>query len=145
MLHSRLSLIRSVVAFAVPLLSLACAHAPEPRPAPAPAPVSEPPAAAWVPGPSATDIQQVVNGRNADLRQCYLAGTFKNAELAGTVNVLFTINTQGRVNDPVDAGSSIPDPEVVSCVLEVFEKLEFASGSTTDTQVEYPVRFGQHG
>ncbi len=126
----------------------ACSAQPEPRPpahVPAPVEEEEEEAPKWIPGPSAEEIKQAVDQRNADLRQCYLAGTFKNSQLAGTVNVLFTIDTRGRVSRTSDAGSDIDDPEVVSCVLTVFGNLEFANGGSSDTEVEYPVVFGRHG
>ena len=74
-----------------------------------------------------------------------LPRTFKNSQLAGTVNVLFTIDTKGKVSQAADAGSDIGDPEVVSCVLNVFGALEFVRGGSSETEVEYPVVFGQHG
>lgn len=99
----------------------------------------------WVPGPDPQEIKQAVNARNAELRQCYLVGTFRNSQLAGTVNVLFTIDTAGKVSRASDAGSDIEDPEVVTCVLGVFGNLEFAGGGSSDTEVEYPVIFGERG
>jgi len=92
------------------------------------------------------DIHKAVRDKNAYLRQCYLAGTFKNTQLEGTVTVLFTIDTEGKVSRASDAGSSIPDPDVVSCVIGVFGKLDFPHGGSSDTDFEYPVVFGrQHG
>jgi hypothetical protein len=70
-------------------------------------------------------------------------GTFKNSQLAGTVNVTFTIDTTGHVSQATDAGSDIPDPEVVECVLDVFAEIEFRAGASSETEVTYPVRFGR--
>lgn len=135
---------------AVPLIGMllvgCSSNTPEPVAAPPAAdPEPEPEPAAYVPGPSADDIRVAVSGRDADLRQCYIAGTLKNAQLTGTVNVLFTIDTKGKVRQASDAGSDIRDAELVECVLDVFGKLEFAAGATTDTEVTYPVRFMSHG
>lgn len=130
----------------LPLSGLACApELPPEEPAPAPAPVQEKEEVAkWVPGPSAQEIQRVIRRRDAELRQCYLAGTFKNSQLAGTVKVLFTIDTEGKVSRTSDAGSDIDDPDVVSCVLGVFGNLDFEKGGSSDTEVEYPVVFGRN-
>ncbi len=97
------------------------------------------------PGPSPDEIRKVVGGRDSDMRKCFLMGTFRNAQLAGTVNVTFTIETDGRVSDATDAGSDLPDPEVVTCVLGVFAALEFRPGGVSATEVTYPIRFGHHG
>lgn len=39
-----------------------------------------------------TDIQQAIISISPDLRQCYIAGTFKDSQLEGTVTVTFTID-----------------------------------------------------
>lgn len=127
------------------LATSACSTPKEPAAAPVvqAAPPEEDAAPQWIPGPSPQEIKQAVNARDAELRQCYLMGTFKNSQLTGTVNVLFTIDTSGKVSKTADAGSNIPDPEVVTCVLGIFWNLEFARGGSTETEVEYPVVFGQ--
>lgn len=135
---------------AVALFSLvlgACSSPPEPQAAPAaaPEPSAAPEPTAYVPGPSADDIRGAVDGCDAELRQCYLLGTFKNSQLTGTVNVTFTIGTTGKVSETSDAGSDIPDPEVVKCVLDVVAELEFPAGASSETEVTYPIRFGSHG
>ena len=82
---------------------------------------------------------------NEALKECYIAGTFKDAQLAGTVNVAFTIEPTGRVSSAQDAGSDMPDPDVVECVVGVFAGLEFPPGGAGATDVTYPVSFGQRG
>lgn len=138
-----------VLRFSLPalLFTCACATPPEPQTASvAPAPqAKEEETVRWVPGPSPQEIKNAVNARGTELRQCYLLGTFKNSQLAGTVNVLFTIDTKGKVSKAANAGSDIEDPEVVTCVLGIFGDLEFAQGGSTETEVEYPVVFGHHG
>jgi hypothetical protein len=128
---------------ALPLV-VACAAQPEPSvPAASPPPRAAP--AQVSPGPTASEIRSAVRSRNDELTQCYLAGTFKDAELAGTVNVSFTIEPTGKVKEAVDAGSDLPDAEVVRCVLEVFAGLEFTPGGASATEVTYPIRFGSRG
>ncbi|HXS19349.1 MAG TPA: AgmX/PglI C-terminal domain-containing protein, partial [Polyangiaceae bacterium] len=84
-----------------------------------------------------------VDQRSAEIRQCYMLGTFRDSQLEGTVNVLFTINPNGRVSDTVDGGSDMPDPQVVACVLDVFAKMEFRAGGYYPTQVQFPISFGK--
>ncbi len=128
-------------------LTLACA-ATQPEPttsvAATPPPQTQEKEVRFVPGPSPDEIRAAVTLRDSDLRQCYLAGTFKNAQLRGTVNVTFTIDTEGRVSETIDSGSDLPDAEVVSCVLNVFASLEFPAGASSETEVTYPINFGQH-
>src|SRR6478609_3816965 len=95
------------------------------------------------PAPDSGDIHAAVDQRSAEIRQCYMLGTFRDSQLEGTVNVLFTINPNGRVSDTVDGGSDMPDPQVVACVLDVFAKMEFRAGGYYPTQVQFPISFGK--
>ena len=127
--------------------SLACSQAPQPEP---PVASSVPHAQSQAestrevrPAPNPQEIQAVVRLKNDEIRQCYVMGTFRDSQLSGTVHVLFTIETNGRVSATTDGGSNMPDPKVVECVLGVFAKLEFPAGKYDPTQVEYPIRFGK--
>lgn len=141
--------IRSALTLFLALTAGACAASPEaesPSASAAPPQVEpEEPVEEFVAGPSPAEIKQAIDARNSDIRQCYLMGTFKNAQLAGTVSVTFTIDRGGKVSEALDAGSDIPDDEVVSCVLGVFAQLEFPAGASSETEVTYPISFGQHG
>lgn len=97
------------------------------------------------PGPDSDEIVQVIRTQDSQMRQCYMLGSFKNSELAGTVNVAFTIATTGRVSEVSDAGSNIADQEVVACVMDVFAQMEFRAGGVSPTEVTYPVNFGRPG
>jgi hypothetical protein len=123
---------------------IACGNQPEPETVATASVASEeePEIPAYVPGPSADEIRHAVDGRNDELRKCYMVGTFRDSQLTGTVNVVFTIQPSGRVSEANDAGSNMPDPEVVECVLGVFAQLEFQSGATSATEVTYPITFG---
>jgi hypothetical protein len=152
---------RSISSFSLPLISIlltsACggvqpeAHAPT-MAAPS-APTKAPAAIAQVeadeeeaaPGPSPDEIIQVVRAEDPAMRQCYIVGSFKNTQLAGTVKVTFTIDTDGRVRGVEDAGSNLEDQEVVDCVMDVFAKMEFRAGGVSPTNVTYPVSFGERG
>ncbi len=94
-------------------------------------------------GPTQKQIMVVIDQGKPDMKDCYLVGTFKNAQLTGQVSVNFTIETSGLVSGAVDAGSNIPDKEVVDCVIDVFAALEFPSGGISATDVEgYSINFG---
>ncbi len=96
-----------------------------------------------LPAPDSHEIHAAVDQRSSEIRQCYMLGTFRDSQLAGTVNVLFTINPNGRVSDTTDGGSDMPDPQVVACVLDVFAKMEFRAGGYYPTQVQFPISFGK--
>src|SRR5690606_35204880 len=115
-----------VSAAALLLLMSACSHQP---PEPASAPQARPAASTVAataatarqvrlaqvtaaPGPSSTDIKREISGISDELTECYIAGTFKDSQLEGTVKVTFVIDTDGRVSRAVDSGSDLADPEV---------------------------------
>jgi len=146
------------VPFTLLLLSTGCAKAPAapaasaptaddaPRAStPAPVAARPQPATARGPAPSSKDIRVAVSGISDDIQQCYLAGTFKDSELAGTVQVSFTIEPSGRVSSAVDSGSDLADPEVVECVIDLFAGLSFRPGGQNPTEVTYPIRFSRRG
>lgn len=142
---SAITRVLTATTFLLPLLVGACSSQPQPIAAPTPPPRAAEPAPAPVvhqPGPSAADIRQAVDSRNDELRRCYMVGTFRDSQLTGTVNVVFIIDTTGRVSRANDAGSNMPDPEVVECVLGVFAQLEFPAGASSSTEVTYPITFG---
>lgn len=143
------ALLLSTLTFSLALALNSCASAPQAE-APPPSTSAAPPkqereVEEFVAGPSPAEIKQAIDEKNQDIRQCYLMGTFKNAQLTGTVSVTFTIDRGGKVSETLDAGSDIPDQEVVSCVLGVFAQLEFPGGASSETEVTYPISFGQHG
>jgi hypothetical protein len=139
------------------LLATGCGHAAPAAPpqtagaaaptasAPPPAPTRTEATSPTGPAPSTGDIRTAVSAISADIQQCYLAGTFKDSELAGTVQVSFTIETTGRVSSAVDSGSDLADPEVVDCVIDLFVGLSFRPGGQNPTEVTYPIRFASRG
>ncbi len=95
------------------------------------------------PAPNPQEIQAAIGRHSDEIRQCYVMGTFREPQLAGTVHVRFTINSTGKVSETTDGGSNMPDPQVVECVLGVFANLEFRAGKYFPTEVEYPISFGK--
>jgi len=111
--------------------------------APSPAPVAHRPQKPTGPAPSSKEIRLAVSGISEDIQQCYLAGTFKDSSLQGTVHVTFTIEPSGRVSSAVDSGSDMADQDVVECVIDLFAGLSFRPGGQNPTEVSYPIRFGR--
>lgn len=55
--------------------------------------------------------------------------------------VKFVIDLEGHVSVAQDAGSDLPDSDVVSCVVEGFQKLQFPLPLGGIVTVVYPIVF----
>ncbi|MEJ7729569.1 MAG: AgmX/PglI C-terminal domain-containing protein [Polyangiaceae bacterium] len=91
-------------------------------------------------------IQRTVRLQAGRFRACYARGLRKNPELAGRVATRFLIDRSGAVSHSEDAGSDLPDAEVVACVVRHFRALAFPvppdAGVVT---VVYPFVFRSDG
>jgi hypothetical protein len=100
---------------------------------------------AQVPGPTGRlppeVIQRIVRERYAQYRGCYEAGLARNPALQGRVVVRFAIDRQGRVADVRDEGSTLPDPDVVACIVKGFADLSFPKPEGGTVTVVYPLAF----
>lgn len=70
-------------------------------------------------------IRRIVRARFAALRVCYEKGLKSNPTLGGRVNVKFVINQEGAVATAQDAGSTLSDAAVVSCIVGAFKAMTF--------------------
>jgi hypothetical protein len=86
-------------------------------------------------------IQLVVRQHFRPFRVCYEKGLSRNPKLTGRVSARFKIRRDGAVSDVSNAGSDLPDPEVVSCVLQAFTGLEFPKPDGGIVTVVYPLMF----
>lgn len=87
------------------------------------------------------EIQRVVRGRFDIFRKCYEDGLRVNPNLEGKVVVRFVIDRQGYVASATDAGSTIPDPQVVDCVVRGYTSLVFPKPDGGIVTVVYPIIF----
>lgn len=87
-------------------------------------------------------IRRIVRANIPRIRYCYEKGLTKNPELAGKLNVKFTIGKDGAVVSAETTGSTIGDAEVLSCAANVFKQMSFPSpeGGGVVT-VTYPMVF----
>ena len=83
-------------------------------------------------------IQAKVRARFGAIGACYQAGLKKDPKLTGTVNVKSVVGMDGTTKEAVDAQSTLPDKDVVACVVGEFGKITYPAGSGTLTIV-YPV------
>jgi hypothetical protein len=89
-------------------------------------------------------IQRIVLQSFGRLRLCYETGLRSNASLSGRVAVRFVIDRSGSVASSADAGSDLPDANVVSCVTRAFMGLSFPQPEGVVT-VAYPLHFTPEG
>ncbi|AKU95094.1 Regulatory sensor-transducer, BlaR1/MecR1 family [Labilithrix luteola] len=87
-------------------------------------------------------IQGVVRAEFGRFRTCYETGVVKDAKLAGEVHVKYTIDENGTVTDAAVDHSTIPDQDVVACVVSAFNKLTYPKPSGGVVTVVYPIAFG---
>jgi beta-lactamase regulating signal transducer with metallopeptidase domain len=94
-------------------------------------------------------VQAVVRQNFGAFRTCYESGLQQNAKLAGTVAVQFVINQDGGVQGASvatgqgadSAATTLPDTNVVQCVVGGFGKLSFPPPQGGYVTVIYPIAF----
>ncbi len=86
-------------------------------------------------------IQNVVRGRYGEFKFCYEGGLAHNRALRGRVSARFRISADGHVSGIGNAGSDIPEADVVRCTLSRFEGLRFPPPKGGVVWVVYPVMF----
>ncbi|HSO35440.1 MAG TPA: AgmX/PglI C-terminal domain-containing protein [Labilithrix sp.] len=84
-------------------------------------------------------IQRIVRQNFGRFRLCYEAGLRGNPSLSGRVATKFVIGRDGAVNQSSDAGSDLPDQNVVACVVRSFNALSFPSPEGGIATVTYPI------
>jgi len=84
-------------------------------------------------------IQRIVRQNFGRFRLCYEAGLRSNPGLSGRVATKFVIGRDGAVAQASDAGSDLPDQQVVSCVVRSFHNLSFPQPEGGIATVTYPI------
>lgn len=87
------------------------------------------------------EIQRVVRASFGKLRLCYEDGLRTKEDLRGRVAVRFGIGPDGAVSEISDAGSDLPDPAVVRCIIQAFRVLQFPKPRGGIVKVVYPIMF----
>jgi hypothetical protein len=84
-------------------------------------------------------IQRIVRQSFGRFRLCYEGGLRTKPSLEGGVTVRFLIDRSGAVATAADAGSTLADPETVSCVVRAFAGLTFPAPEGGNVTVVYPL------
>jgi tetratricopeptide (TPR) repeat protein len=86
-------------------------------------------------------IRRIVRQNFGRFRLCYVNGLRTNPRLSGRVSVRFVIDRSGGVSTAQDAGSTMADRNVVSCVVRGFGNLSFPQPEGGIVVVVYPITF----
>jgi hypothetical protein len=84
-------------------------------------------------------IQRIVRQNFGRFRLCYEAGLRSNPGLSGRVVTRFVIGRDGAVAQAADAGSDLPNQDVVSCVVRSYGNLSFPQPEGGIATVVYPI------
>jgi TonB family protein len=85
-------------------------------------------------------IDQTIVNHQALLQKCWLS-RLKETAKKGQIVVQFEIGKRGKVRDARVADSNLKDETLKSCVLSVFERLEFQPFKGADISLSYPINF----
>src|ERR1700723_1517446 len=85
-------------------------------------------------------IQAILRGHYGAFSTCYQAGLSKDPKLSGVVSVKFVAGSDGITKEAVDDTSSLPDKDVIRCVVDEFGKIAYPHGGGMLT-VAYPIQF----
>lgn len=72
-------------------------------------------------------LRRVIAGQGARLRRCYERGLARDPALAGELVISFAIDARGAVPWAELRSSTLGDPAVEDCVVEVFRGLRFVA------------------
>jgi TonB family protein len=85
-------------------------------------------------------IDRVVRRQEGDIRACYDIGLSRDAGLAGTMRLDFTIEPSGATTAATVSESTLEHPQVEQCIVDIVSRWRFPS-SDVKTDVGYPLAF----
>jgi hypothetical protein len=104
--------------------------------APSPVVVAAPPPVVTPVDPA---VAAEMRKRSRKFERCYRKGLRHNPALAGTVVVRMQVDDDGEVEKAYDQGSTLPDRDVVDCVVGEAEDADFKH--SVGSVVTYPLHF----
>jgi beta-lactamase regulating signal transducer with metallopeptidase domain len=84
-------------------------------------------------------IQTTVRAHFDAFRSCYEAGLKKDPKLTGRVTVRYVFDEDGVTREASDASSTLPDKDVVACIVSEFRAITYPKTSGGNVTVEYPI------
>ncbi len=88
-------------------------------------------------------INRITRQNFGRFRLCYQTGLDKDPTLRGTVTTHFVIDGKGAVakSEPAVSATTMPDPDVVVCVVKGFLTLSFPQPAAGVVNVTFPLTF----
>ncbi len=86
-------------------------------------------------------IRKAIMSQMEGIRYCFNQSLKRQSDLAGKIELEFTILTNGKVQQAKTASSSLNVPELEGCVLEVVKRWRFQPIIGGDVDVIYPLVF----
>lgn len=86
-------------------------------------------------------IQDVLKNTKNQFYKCYTQLLQKTPGVSGQASISFTILASGRVSSPEVSGSTLSDPSLKKCLINVIERVEFPSFRGPAVQTSIPIRF----
>jgi len=87
-------------------------------------------------------VRRIVRRNFGRIRYCYELGLQKDPKLQGRVTVKFGINPTGKVTKASKSpGTTLPDADVVRCVVRSFDSMLFPRPQGGAIVVDYPIDF----
>jgi hypothetical protein len=89
------------------------------------------------------EVHDVAEAHARILRMCYERSLDLNPTLEGKIDVALFVDEKGRPTEVCSAGSTLPNRQVVECVIHVFSQFRFAERERATASL-YPVNFRPH-
>jgi hypothetical protein len=86
-------------------------------------------------------IQRIVRAHYPYFTGCYESALAENRNLGGRVQIRFIIERDGSVRHVRAECTSMPDPDVVECVVAGYKQLHFPQPEMGIVTVVYPIVF----
>jgi tetratricopeptide (TPR) repeat protein len=87
-------------------------------------------------------IRTIVQRRRDGYQRCYEDGCARDPKLAGHVTVRFVLDKDGTISGVTDDGSTLPNKQVIQCILDELAQLRFPPRESGEAQtVTYPFVF----
>jgi outer membrane biosynthesis protein TonB len=87
-------------------------------------------------------IRRIVRAHINEVRHCYNQGLDRDPDLAGVVEIAFTIGVRGNINAADVASSTLADAAVAPCIAKAVRTWKFPKPADgKPVEVRYPFRF----
>ncbi len=86
-------------------------------------------------------IKDVVAQHATETRACYEKELAQKPNLAGRLNLHFTIDAEGKVSEAKISETTLNDANVEACIVDLVKTWQFPKSKEGQTVVDYPFNF----